>query len=228
VRGADPRATIVGMIADIWPLFGLRLRTPRLELRVPDLDDLAALGRLAADGVHDPAVQPFLVPWTDAPPLQRARGTVQWHWSMWGQWSPDRWSLAFVAVADGSVIGTQAIDARDFAALREVGSGSWLGRTYHRQGYGTEMRAAVLELAFAGLGAQFATSAAFEHNDASYGVSRKLGYVDDGIERQLVRGEPTIGRRVRLDRAGWAAHRTVDVTISGLEPCLPMFGLPGA
>ena len=28
------------MLTDHWPLFGLRLRTPRLELRVPDLDAL--------------------------------------------------------------------------------------------------------------------------------------------------------------------------------------------
>jgi RimJ/RimL family protein N-acetyltransferase len=212
------------MITDIWPLFGLRLRTPRLELRVPDLDDLAALGQLAAEGVHDPAVQPFLVAWTDAAPLQRARSTLQWQWSMWGQWSAEKWSLQFVAVADGAVIGTQAIGARDFVTLREVGSGSWLGRKHHGQGYGTEMRAAVLELAFAGLGAEFATSEAFERNAASYGVSRKLGYVDDGIERHVVRGTPTVGRRMRLDRAAWAAHRTVEATIDGLEPCLPMFG----
>jgi RimJ/RimL family protein N-acetyltransferase len=216
------------MIADIWPLFGLRLRTPRLELRVPDLEDLAALGKQAADGVHDPAVQPFLVPWTDTDPATRARSTVQFQWAMWGQWSPAKWNLQFVTVAGGAVIGTQAIDAHDFAELREVGSGSWLGRGHHGQGYGTEMRAAVLELAFAGLGAEFATSEAFDHNTASYRVSRKLGYVDDGIERHVVRGTPTVGRRVRLDRAGWAAHRTVPVTIEGLEPCLPMFGLAEA
>jgi RimJ/RimL family protein N-acetyltransferase len=216
------------MIAEFWPLFGLRLRTPRLELRVPDLDDLAALGRLAADGVHDPAVQPFLVPWTDADPQTRARSTIQWQWSMLGKWSPAKWTLSFVTVADGAVIGTQALDAEDYAELREVSSGSWLGHAHHGQGYGTEMRAAVLELAFAGLGAEFATSEAFDHNAASYGVSRKLGYRDDGVARHLVRGAPTLGRRVRLDRAGWAAHRTVDVTIEGLAPCLPMFGLDEA
>jgi RimJ/RimL family protein N-acetyltransferase len=216
------------MIADVWPLYGLRLRTPRLELRVPDLDDLAALGERAAEGVHDPAVQPFLAPWTDTDPATRARNTIQFHWAMLGQWSPAKWTLQFVTVADGAVIGTQAIDAHDFAELREVGSGSWLGREHHGRGYGTEMRAAVLELAFAGLRAEFATSQAFEHNAASYGVSRKLGYVDDGIERHLVRGASTVGRRVRLDRAGWAAHRTVPVTIAGLEQCLPMFGLAEA
>ena len=216
------------MIVDIWPLFGLRLRTPRLELRLPDLADLAALGGQAAAGVHDPEVQPFLVPWTDADPQTRARNTVQWHWRMWGRWTPADWSLNFVTVADGEVIGTQAIDAHSFAELREVGTGSWLGREHHGRGYGTEMRAAVLELAFTGLGAEFATSEAFDHNAASYRVSRKLGYLDDGIERHVVRGAPTIGRRVRLDRQRWAEHRQVPVKIEGLEPCLPLFGLPEA
>jgi RimJ/RimL family protein N-acetyltransferase len=218
------------MITDVWPLTGLRLRTPRLELRVPDLEDLTALGRLAADGVHDPAVMPFSVPWTDAEPLDQARGTMQWHWAQWGAWSPQRWSLSFVTVtvADGLVVGTQDVGAHDFAVLREVNSGSWLGLAHHGLGYGTEMRAAVLELAFAGLGAEFATSEAFEDNAASWGVSRKLGYTDDGIARHVVRGRAVTGRRLRLARERWAAHRAVPVAIEGLVPCLPMFGLPGA
>jgi RimJ/RimL family protein N-acetyltransferase len=213
------------MLTDHWPLFGLRLRTPRLELRVPDLDDLGALADLAAAGVHDPAVQPFVAGWTDAEPEHVARNVLQWQWSMMGRWSPQDWGLQFVAVADGRVIGTQALDGRDFAVLRQVGTGSWLGREFHGLGYGTEMRAAVLHLAFDGLHAEFATSEAFADNGASYGVSRKLGYVDNGVERHLVRGKPVVGRRLRLDREGWSAARTVEVTVEGLEPCLPMLGL---
>jgi len=213
------------MITDIWPLFGLRVTTPRLELRVPDLDDLGALGEVAAAGVHDPAVQPFASEWTDGSPLETARNTLQWQWAMWGRWSPENWSLQLVALADGVVIGTQAIDAVNFATLREVGTGSWLGRVHHGQGYGTEMRAAALELAFDGLGAEYATSEAFEDNVASYAVSRKLGYVDNGVERHVIRGAPVVGRRLRLDRAGWAAARRIPVKVAGLEPCLPMFGL---
>ena len=213
------------MIADHWPLYDLRLRTPRLELHLPTPDDLGALADLAADGVHDPGVQPFLVAWTDEDPAVRARSVLQWHWRQLGRWSPEDWSLPLVVLADGVLIGTQEISAARFATLREVGSGSWLGRAHQRQGYGTEMRAAVLHLAFEGLGAEYATTEAFADNHASCGVSRKLGYLDDGIARHVVRDRPVIGRRFRLDRAGWAAARAVPVSIEGLKACLPMFGL---
>jgi RimJ/RimL family protein N-acetyltransferase len=94
------------------------------------------------------------------------------------------------------------------------------------QGIGTEMRAAVLHLAFAGLGAEEALSTAFEDNHASRAVSRKLGYAENGIGRQVVRGVATTEHHVRLTRADWEKHATVPVTIEGLAPCLPMFGVP--
>ena len=216
---------MIDMITDHWPLFGLRLTTPRLELRVPDLAHLADLAGLAAAGVHDPGVQPFVAAWTDGTPQERARGTLRWHWSQWGRWSPDDWSLDLVVLAGGRVVGTQSLSARRFATLREAGTGSWLGRAHQGRGYGTEMRAAVLDLAFTGLGAEYVTSEAFTDNAASYRVSRKLGYADDGVARHVVRDSVAVGRRLRLDRAAWAAARTVPVEIGGLAPCLPMFGL---
>ena len=88
------------------------------------------------------------------------------------------------------------------------------------------MRAAVLHLAFEGLGAQHAVSGAFEDNAASLGVSRKLGYRDDGIALHAVRGHPAVEQRLRLTRDGWLATRSVPVQIEGLAPCLPLFGVP--
>jgi RimJ/RimL family protein N-acetyltransferase len=208
-----------------WPLADLRLHTPALELRWPTLSDLDALADLAARGVHDPDVQPFMIPWTDAPADERARGTMQYHWSRWGAWQPSEWRLELAVVRQGEVVGTQGVGARDFAVLREVSTGSWLGRSFHGQGIGTEMRAAVLHLAFQGLAAQYAVSEAFEDNPASLAVSRKLGYRDDGIDLHLVRGRPAVTRRLRLTRAGWQAAQSAPVEITGLEPCLPYFGL---
>ena len=64
------RCTIAAMASSHWPLTDLRLQTPELELRWPSLNDLDALADLAAAGVHDPEVQPFMVAWTDASPQE--------------------------------------------------------------------------------------------------------------------------------------------------------------
>jgi len=47
----------------------------------------------------------------------------------------------------------------------------------------------------------------------------------DGIERHVSRGQPAKTMRLRLDRRTWEATHAVPVTIDGLEPCLPLFGL---
>ncbi|MFJ9692230.1 GNAT family N-acetyltransferase [Kitasatospora sp. NPDC101183] len=212
------------MLTDHWPLMGLRLTTPRLELRLPGDEELAALADLAAEGFHDPDRMPFVVPWTDLPPAERARSVVQHHWLRRGDWTPGNWALNLTVLEEGRVVGLQTVMARDFAVLREVETASWLGTRHQGRGIGTEMRAAVLHLAFAGLGAQEARSGAFAHNDSSYAVSRKLGYLPDGIDRYAVRGRPETNRRLRLTRADWESHRTVQVSIAGLPPCLPLFG----
>jgi len=216
------------MVSSCWPLADLWLQTPELELRWPSLSDLDALAELAATGVHDPEVQPFMVAWTDASPEERARSTLQYHWSCWGSWTPSAWMLELAVIRDGVVVGSQGVGGRDFAVLREVHTGSWLGRGYQGQGIGTQMRAAVLALAFDGLGAQWAVSAAFEDNAASLGVSRKLGYRDDGIDWHQVRGRAVLTRRLRLGHADWQAARSIPVRIHGLPPCLPLFGLPAS
>jgi hypothetical protein len=65
---------------DHWPLFDLEVRTPRLTLRYLD-DELAeqVIG-VAARGVHDPAVMPFLVPWTDLPSPQMEHEALRFYW----------------------------------------------------------------------------------------------------------------------------------------------------
>jgi len=218
-----------------WPLAGLRVRirgvAGELELRLPDPADLDDLAALAEAGVHDPAVQPFAVAWTDTDPAGRARSVLQYHWSCLGSWSPDDWALNLVVLRDGDVVGTQGLSATNFAVLREVGTGSWLGQRYQGQGIGTAMRAAALALAFDGLGAEFATSDAFTGNAASLGVSRRLGYLHDGVARRVVRSLPVDSQRLRIDRARWEELRSAreerigKAEIEGLERCLQMFGL---
>ncbi|MFD4459982.1 GNAT family N-acetyltransferase [Nocardia sp. NPDC058480] len=212
------------MLIDHWPLYGLRLTTPRLELRLPSGDELAALADLAAEGVHDPERMPFSVPWTDLAPPERARSVVQHHWLQLGTWAPDNWALNLAVFEHGRIVGQQTIAARDYATLREVDTGSWIGLRHQGRGIGTEMRAAVLHLAFAGLQATDAVSGAFADNPSSFRVSEKLGYEPDGIQRLTVREKVTVMRRVRLPRTKWESRQRTTVRIDGLIPCLPLLG----
>lgn len=213
------------MIEAFWPLFALTIRTPRLVLRPPTDDDIAALAALGGKGVHDPAVMPFRFPWTDAPSPQRERSTLQFHWRVRASWTPDDWHLPCAVRCDGEIVGQQDILAHDFARVRTVESGSWLGREHQGKGIGKEMRSAILHLAFVGLDAARAETGAYEDNAASLGVTRSLGYAPNGDAVFAPRGEPQVEKKFKMDRVGFDRIRRDDVVIENLEPCLELFGL---
>lgn len=208
-----------------WPLFRLRIETPRLVLSYPTDADLDALNAVADRGIHDPDVMPFAIPWTDDPPEVRPKNSLQFWWGSRASWKPTKWILPLMVMAGNEVVGVQDLHATDFAITRQVETGSWLGQSYQGQGIGREMRAAMLHLAFDGLGAERAVSGAFEDNPASLRVSRALGYVDNGDDLMARRGRPARVIRLRLERATWERNRRDDIRIDGLEACLPMFGL---
>ncbi|MGW8374575.1 GNAT family protein [Streptomyces sp. ODS28] len=207
-----------------WPLYALRLRTPRLELRVPGLPLLDRLAEVAAAGLHPAGEMPFTVPWSEEADgrgqrvFQHVLGTI-------AQWTPQNWSLSLAVLHEGDVVGRQDLTASDFAVVREAETGSWLGLPYQGRGIGTEMRAAALHLAFEGLGAERMTSAAMTDNARSLAVSEKLGYAPDGVRTVAVRGERRTLQRLLLTRDRWKRHRTVPVEMAGLEECREMFGV---
>jgi RimJ/RimL family protein N-acetyltransferase len=206
-----------------WPLFDLRVRTPRLELRYPDDDLLVDVVALAARGVHDPSTMPFSVPWTDAPPGKLERGALQYHWRNRAAWTPSAWTCDFVAIVDGQPVGMQGLSADEFSTLRWFETGSWLGRPHQGRGLGKEMRAAVLHLGFAGLDASFAGTAAFEDNAASLGVTRALGYRPNGELFEVRRGQAARQLRFVLPRQEWEARRRDDIEIEGLDDAIDLF-----
>ena len=209
-----------------WPLWDLRIRTPRLELRTLREQEMADLVEVIDGGLHDPATMPFLHPFTDVPPPRREREAYQHYWRSWATWTPEQWHLQFATYQDGRCVGTQSLDATRFPVLRTVRTGSFVGRADQGRGIGKEMRAAVLHLAFAGLGAARAETEAFDDNAASQRVTESLGYRPNGEEWVMRRDQPGRVLRYVLDRADWEPRRRDDITVEGLGPeALDQFGL---
>jgi len=206
---------------DVSPLFGLRLRTPRLELRLPTGPELEELREVALGGIHPPDFMPFTVAWTDDPELGNF---VEYHELQRKTWSPGAWHLELGVWLEGELAGVQALESTGFAETRTVGTGSWLGTPFQGRGVGTEMRTAVLELAFRGLGAVAARSGAVDGNAASLAVSEKLGYRIINRGTVAPRGVEIGHADVELRREDWRPPFAVE--IDGLGTCLPLFGVP--
>lgn len=205
---------------NLEPLHGLRVTTRRLELRLPDAAELEQLYEVAASGIHPPEEMPFGVAWTDD--LEHD-GFIAYHRHLRDSWTPESWKVDLGVWTDGVLVGVQGLGADAFAESRTVGTGSWLGARHQGRGIGTEMRAAVIELAFRGLGAEAVTSGAFVANAASRRVSEKLGYRVVGHETMSPRGTPEPHVLLRLELADWAGS-PFTVEIEGVEPCLSLFG----
>lgn len=217
-----------GMAHPYWPPFGLEIRTARLTLR-PITDEYATeLASLAAKGIHDPDFMPFAVPWTrhESPALERQ--TMQFYWRCRAEMSPERWNLNFAVVVDGDVVGTSGLIAQDFARMRQFETGSWLGREFQGRGIGKEMRIATLTLGFIGFGAEYALTGAWRDNEPSIGVTRSLGYREQGWRRALRdddHADRLIGFEMNRRHFESELHRD-DIELIGVAPVRAFLQIP--
>lgn len=209
-----------------WPLFGLRVRCRDVELRLARESDLPHLAAARPDDFeHDPRAEMFAE--LDASYNDR-RLTLQEYWRSLGTWSPSSWSLDLAVEHEGAVVGVQSLEAENFPVLRTVDSGSWLIPAVRGRGVGVAMRTAVLGLAFDHLGAVAAVTSADSDNGASLGVSRRIGYRDNGVSLNDSGHGAIELIHLRLTAERWRASGLGrEVSVTGLEPCRPWFGLPG-
>ncbi|MFF1884023.1 GNAT family N-acetyltransferase [Pseudarthrobacter sp. NPDC058196] len=171
-------------LSSIWPLFDLRLATPRLELRPITDHDMPAALAAARSGIHEAGRNPFSMPWTELPDDELGPNMGRWYWRCRAESAAENWTLLLGIWHEGKFVGCQDIGAKDFASLKTVSTGSWLQQSVQGRGLGKEMRAAVVLWAFDWLGAEVAESEAAAWNAASLGVSRSLGYELNGVTRK--------------------------------------------
>ena len=206
----------------LWPLHGIRLTTPDLALTAMAEPDLPlVLSVLPADLDLNPHATTYAGLSRDA---NRRAIVMQGYWRALGLWSPSDWMLPFVVRRDGEVIGVQWLEGPDYLTDRTVDSSSWLAAGERGRGFGRQMRAAVLDLAFGPLQAEAAISSAVTGNAASLGVSLSLGYRTTHTSVLPHSGE--VLQHVRLERDEWRAGSAAGTTtVASVDAALPFFGL---
>jgi RimJ/RimL family protein N-acetyltransferase len=204
-----------------YPLLDVRISTPTLELRSATdelLDELAEAVRAGKTHAEPPPYDDPMSFYETDPDLRVAK----WLRAIWrrrGTVEPDEWRLYFVVMVDGRPVGEQTISGVDFSTLKTVTTFSWLSTDQRGHGFGHEMRAAILQLAFDGLGAKEAGSDAFQDNKASNAISQGLGYEPNGFEWATRQGEPALLNRWRLTRDNWQQRRRNDIKLHNVDAC---------
>ena len=213
-------------LADIWPVFGLRVSAGPIELTPVTDAELPGLVDLVRSGIHPPERMPFTVPWTDTAPADLAGNFAAFHWQSRAEFCSVRWVLTLVVRHEGDVVGVQGVSTRDFLVTRTGETGSWLAAAHQGKGIGTRMRQAICALLFDHLGAREISSSAFTDNAASLAVSRKVGYRANGVERVQRRpGELAISQRLLL-RPEDFVRGPDELHVEGAGAVRALIGLP--
>ena len=213
----------------LYPPLNVSIETPRLKLLGATDDLLYRLLPAVRAGVVSPEESPFDDPmslYAESP--EREHRWLRGIWAGRGVVSPNFWRLYFVVMVDNELVGMQDLVGVDFASYGTVASFSWLKSDIRAHGLGTEMRAAILHLAFAGLGAREASSEGFLDNHASNRVSAKSGYQPNGLAWASRRGQAAQMQRWVLPRAVWEETQRDDISMSGIDECRETFLEAGA
>jgi len=210
-----------------FPPFDVVVSTPRLELRGATDDLLEQLVPAVRAGKANADPPPWDDPHSfyESNPELRVQGWLRGIWRGRGTVRSDFWRLYFVVIVDDEPIGMQDLIGDQFDTFGTVESSSWVSSDARQRGIGTEMRSAILHLAFEGLGAKEAHSTAAVANGASNRISELLGYERNGSSWATHQGLPMLGQRWQLVREAWMDRRRDDITMTGIEACRATLGL---
>lgn len=150
---------------------------------------------------------------------------MQDHWRTRAEWQPESWALDLFTFDNGRPVGQQRLRGDQFGLLREVFTGSVVRPDQRGSGVGTAMRAAILSLAFDGLGAKFAQTGAVSDNPASLRVTAKYGYEPNGVRRMTAFDTALEANMFQLSAERWrSAGNRPAVEITGLTGLEVLFG----
>jgi RimJ/RimL family protein N-acetyltransferase len=195
-QAADTATTVETAL----PLLGLRITAGPIELRGITDDLLGPLADLAVEGISPPGGPPFLTPRKTEPPQDLPRFLAQYYWQLRADFSPDRWTAPLAVLWDGNPVGVQELFGDKYLVNRTTETGSWLSRRFQGRGIGTATRQVIAAFAFDHLDAQHVISAAFIDNVASVAVSRKVGFIENGVDTWAREGKLVPHQRFQLSR----------------------------
>lgn len=108
-------------------------------------------------------------------------------------------------IASGAIAGKISISAITRGPLQECRLGYWLGKEFARQGYMSEAVGLATRYAFLALGLHRVEANMQPHNEASRGVVRNNGYVQEGYSPRylLIRGRWMDHERWAITHEAW-------------------------
>lgn len=166
---------------DLWLLGRLGTQEVQLKPLLPTTVDAYSL--LLEDGEDfDWSLPTF---YTAFQPLPRERRTADLQGDLLRKqksWEEDQWTLPLGVYHEGELLGMQELSYRRFGHFKTIETGSYLASAARGKGLGKLMRLTVLSWAFNELGVHEAQSAIVVPNEASLGVSKALGYREEGVE----------------------------------------------
>lgn len=217
------QARAMTSMSELWPAFGLVVRSGDLTLSAITDEDLPGLVDLVRSGIHAEDAMPFAMPWTRQPPEKVAPEYARYHWRTRASFAAEDFHLDLAVRERAELVGVQGFFARDYPVTRTAETGSWLARPHQGRGVGTRMRQIVCALLFDHLGAAEVTSAAFADNPASLAVSRKVGYRRTDVGR--VAREGALAAHVQLRLSVDELVRGAPLEVSGAEPLRAFLGV---
>jgi len=188
------------------PQAALRIDVEGARLQVPTDSQVELLARRAAQpGAILPVGEEHFVKWLEGlAPEEIERDRIDRVRSNRDLTTRPGWTLDLAVLVDGEPVGLQTVSGFDrWPTRRVVGTTSWLLRSHQGHGLGTRCRAAVLELAFAHLGAESAKSWVLDDNHASIAVSTKLGYRHTSTDQLEEHGRVLTERVYQLVAGDW-------------------------